>query len=196
MKCDMSVFFCLTLRLMSYFEIQDTVSMLLMAAQCVAQHHGQQGIIPFADQVVSELLKKQKWDGSFGSNTISTALAIQALQMKHLSVDVNQTIQAAIEWLISTQREDGSFDSDLMATIEVMLALSPMGGRAHVHTSQCRRDQAIPSTDLASSMNFEFRCNIWVGQPALLRQHFQFEIPANLTIYEALQSAQNRGLLK
>lgn len=174
--------------------------MLIMAAGCVAEHHGQQSIMPFVDQVVIVLQNKQETDGSFASNTVSTALAIQALQIKGLSVDVNQTINAAVDWLVSCQQEDGSFDFDasIMSTIEVMLAFSPIGGRSYIHTSHCSRNETVHSIVPINNQSSKsvFRCNIWIGQPTILRQSFQLEIPSNLTLYQALQTAQHQGLLR
>lgn len=169
-----------------------------MATGCLAQHHGQQSILSFADQVVSVLLYKQQKDGSFASNTVSTALAIQALQIKGLSVDVNQTIASAIDWLLSRQHDDGSFDSDVLSTTEVMLAFSPVGGRAYIHTSHCSQNETVNTVVPINSSNdkFDFQCNIWFGQPAILRESFQLEIPSNSTIYQALQTAQYMGLLR
>ena len=182
---------------LNLFPVSDTVSMALMATGCVAHYYGHQYLLPFADQIVSILINKQQEDGSFGANTVSTALAVQALQMKGLGVDVNQTLAAAVEWLVSAQMEDGSFDSDLLSTTEALLALSPMGGRAHVHLSRCRNQaQDQEAVGIKRDANITVQTSIWVGQPVQQRHSLNLKVPVNSTIYEALQQAQADGLLR
>jgi len=174
--------------------------MVLLATGCVAQHYNQSYIMPFADQLVPILVSKQQKDGSFNNrNTISTALVVQALRIHGLSVNVDSTVQAAVDWIVSAQLEDGSFDSDLMVTTEALLALSPSGGRAHVHLSRCKDNQTeameVAGTSNPEQVSFQFL--IWIGQqPRPRRRSFSFKVPVNSTVYEALLLAQVDGLIR
>lgn len=172
--------------------------MVLMATGCVAQHYNHPYILPFADQLVPILTSKQQRDGSFNNrNAISTALVVQALRIHGLSVNVNSTVQAAVDWIVSAQLEDGSFDSDLMVTSEVALALSPMGGRALIHLSRCKDNQTEVTAVSGSNPTNQVSFLIWIGQqPTPKRQSFSFKVPVNSTVYEALLLAQVDGLLR
>ncbi|EFX87209.1 cobalamin-binding-like protein [Daphnia pulex] len=177
----------------------DTLSMVLMTTGCVAQHYNHPYILPFADQLVPILISKQQRDGSFNNgNTISTALVVQALRIHGLSINVNSTVQAAVDWIVSAQLEDGSFDSDLMVTSEVVLALSSMGGRAHIHLSRCKDNQTEVTAVSGSSPTNQVSFLIWIGQQPNTpkRQSFSFKVPVNSTVYEALLLAQVDGLLR
>ncbi|XP_057380179.1 uncharacterized protein CG3556-like [Daphnia carinata] len=174
----------------------DTLSMVLMATGCIAEHYGHPYLLPFADKIAEVLISKQERDGSFGNrNIISTAMAIEALQIRGLSVNVDPTIRASIDWLISNQMEDGSFDSDLMATSEVLLALSPKGGRSYVHINQCPREVTASRNPMPNDVPIQIQ--IWIGeQPSVKRQTFHLQVPVNSTVYEALLIAQADGLLR
>uniref|UniRef100_A0A0N8EDF1 Uncharacterized protein n=1 Tax=Daphnia magna TaxID=35525 RepID=A0A0N8EDF1_9CRUS len=174
----------------------DTMSMVLMATGCVAEHYGHPYLLPFADTIAEILISKQERDGSFGNNNvISTAMAIEALQIRGLSVKVDPTVRAAINWLISNQMEDGSFDSDLMATSEALLALSPKGGRSYIHMSQCPGEVTTPRNPMLNHVPIQIL--IWIGeQPSLKRQTFHLQVPVNSTVYNALLLAQADGLLR
>ena len=172
--------------------------MIAMAAGCIANNYGHQNLLSLADQVIKVLLTKQEKNGSFASNTVSTALAVQAMQIKGLAVNSEDGIRSAIEWLISTQLEDGSFDSDFLSTTEVMLALSPIGGRAFIHLGNCKGNGA---EDVNLSLNsgeefIHFQSHIWVGQPTAQRQNFKLKVPRNSTVFQALHAAQAVGLLR
>lgn len=170
--------------------------MLLMATGCVAQYHSHEYILPFADQLVSLVISKQQDDGSFNNNIVTTALAIQALQIKGLMVGVNETVGKAVKWLESMQHEDGSFDSDLLATTEAMLALSPMGGRAFVHLNLCNQTDTVDVTAHTSSQ-ITLQITVLAGQPEVFyRQSFHLKVPVNSTIYDALKRAEADGLLR
>ncbi|KAI9557916.1 cobalamin-binding-like protein [Daphnia sinensis] len=174
----------------------DTLSMVLMATGCVAEHYDHPYLLPFADKIAEILISKQERDGSFGKkNIVSTAMAIEALQIRGLSVNVDPTIRASIDWLISIQMEDGSFDSDLMATSEALLALSPKGGRSYIHMSQCSGEGTTPRNPMLNDVPIEIQ--IWIGeQPSIKRQTIHLQVPVNSTIYEALLLAQADGLLR
>jgi hypothetical protein len=120
------------------------------------------------------------------------------LQIHGLSVNVNSNVKSAVDWMVSTQLEDGSFNSDLMATSEALLALSPMGGRAHIHVSRCNGNQSETEVTAASSNNpISFEIFIWIGQQSKpKRESFSFKVPVNSTVYEALLLAQADGLLR
>nr|CAH0110979.1 unnamed protein product [Daphnia galeata] len=178
----------------------DTLSMVIMATGCVAQHYNHPYILPFAEQLVAILISKQQRDGSFNNrNIISTALVVQALQIHGLSFNVNSTIRSALDWIVSSQSEDGSFDSDLMATSEALLALSTTGGRAHIHTSRCSGNYSKPELTSGPNNNnhVSFQILIWIGQqPKQKRESFSLQVPVDSTVYESLLLAEAKGLLR
>lgn len=185
--------------------ILDTLSMVLVATGCVEEHYNHSYLLPFADVIASILIRQQEQGGSFGNgNIITTALAIQALQIRGLSVNVNQTIQASIHWLMSNQMDDGSFDSNLMATSEALIALSPKGGRSYIHISHCDHNQGKPATQTPKNPIFNdstdhvpIQILIWIGDQPLVKRHsLNLEVPVNSTVYETLQLAQSQGLLR
>lgn len=78
------------------------MAMIMMAAGCIADHYGHKdAIIPAINQIGKNLVDRQMPDGSFDGNVVSTSLAIQALQVSGLNIDVtNATKIAGIQWLL------------------------------------------------------------------------------------------------
>ena len=169
--------------------------MTIMAAGCVSQKYSHQTVLPLVNRIVPLLTLKQHPDGSFQQNIISTALAVQAFQVEGLSSipEIEASRQKAEEWLYAVQNEDGSFNSDLLATVEVMLALSSKGGRSNISMSHCSTESEIPSTTadaqvIHTDRFIQIELLIWSVQQ--MKQTIEQSIPVGWTIYQALQKAQ------
>lgn len=165
------------------------MAMTVMAAGCISQKYSHQTVLPMVDRFVRLLAIKQHSDGSFLQNTISTALAVQALQVDGLSSipEIETTRQNAEEWLARVQSEDGSFHSDFLATVEAVLALSPNGGRENIFMSRCNSEDK-PETEMSQKEDLiQVQLLIWADQ---MKQSIERSIPSGLTIYEALLKAQ------
>ena len=175
--------------------------MIAMGAGCVANHYGQsQSILPLVERAVQSLIDAQRLNGSFNGNVVSTALAIQAMSIPGLSVDTKSAKQLAIDWLKSVQSRDGSFHSDLLATTEAILALSPKGGRAKIHLTRCERNlNEIVDPSSAKHKDHQmvsFKVLIWVGQPIVQQQAHHLQVPANETLFRALETARSDSLFR
>ena len=170
--------------------------MVLIASGCVGNRYGYSSIIPYAADLFHILMKAQSKDGSFRANVISTALAVQALQVEGLNnISVNKTIESAKKWLMSAQTSDGSF-GDLMSTTEAMMALSSMGGRSHLHLGRCLLDQTVENaTDSSTDADpdaINLHLVLWIGQPVKEQHVLKLSVPVNTTVFQALTTAADR----
>ena len=170
--------------------------MVLIASGCVGNRYGYSSIIPYAADLFHILMKAQNRDGSFRANVISTALAVQALQVEGLNnISVNKTIESAKKWLMSAQTSDGSF-GDLMSTTEAMMALSSMGGRSHLHLGRCLLDQTVENaTDSSTDADpdaINLHLVLWIGQPVKEQHVMKLSVPVNTTVFQALTTAADR----
>lgn len=86
----------------------------------------------------------------------------------------------------------------MLSTAEATMALSAKGGRSKIHTQNCPKEGG--SNDLDSENNEDqviFQVLIWVGQPVVQKQsHFLSSSTGNETLYKALETARDKGLLQ
>nr|CAD7568100.1 unnamed protein product [Timema californicum] len=104
----------------------DTLSMVVMALQCIVHDHRNRNLEHYVKRASHGLMDRQQQDGSFG-NLHTTALAIQALQAaRPLSSEATWNESAALNYLESRQADDGSW-GDIQTTSDVILALGSNG---------------------------------------------------------------------
>ncbi|XP_033607650.1 uncharacterized protein CG3556 isoform X2 [Cryptotermes secundus] len=109
----------------------DTLSMVLLALNCIVRDHRNRNLDHYVKKPSTRLAEAQHADGSFG-NLHSTALAVQALEVADSELSgnggnsgpVHWNRSSAINYLVSHQAPDGSF-GDVFTTTEVILGLGP-----------------------------------------------------------------------
>ncbi|KAG8234766.1 hypothetical protein J437_LFUL006598 [Ladona fulva] len=134
----------------------DTLSTVLLALDCIVREHRNRNLEHYVKRPARGLARLQNPDGSFGSRTRSTALALQALaatweedpSWNHLSQESapawNRT--AALLSLLSHQGSDGSFGGgDVVSTAEAALALAAKGGLGTIRNITCPSPPRPPS---------------------------------------------------
>ncbi|XP_069704699.1 uncharacterized protein CG3556-like isoform X2 [Periplaneta americana] len=112
-------------------SVNDTLSMVLLALNCIVRDHQNRNLDHYVKKPSVGLAEQQHPDGSFG-NLHSTALAVQALEAVDSELagnggnigPVHWNHSSAINYLVSRQAPDGSF-GDVFTTTEVVLGLGP-----------------------------------------------------------------------